>query len=38
MRRARAGDTALFGDMKLIAERNDAKSDKALVDKAIAGL
>ena len=36
--RAAAAHTATAAAAKLIAERNDAKSDKALVDRAISGL
>ena len=36
--RAAAARTATAAAAKLIAERNDAKSDKALVDRAISGL
>ena len=36
--RATAAPSAAPAAAKLIAERNDASSDKALVDKAIAGL
>ena len=36
--RSAAAKSATAAAVKLIAERNDAKSDKALVDKAIAGL
>ncbi|MGH6705979.1 MAG: F0F1 ATP synthase subunit B [Sphingomicrobium sp.] len=36
--RATAARTATAAAAKLIAERNDAKSDKALVDRAISGL